>query len=366
MNKKGITLVATSLTFLLVAVGCGTLNSNGVKTSLANPTQLQIYNDSQSSQQPVKQNEIILEPAAQKFVETTANPPYPFDLGPIKAREALDKLQSGPVKKPPVDIQDLIIPGGPTGKVSIRIIKPKNAPKNLPVILYTHGGGWVLGNAHTHDRLIRELAVGSQSAVVFPNYSLSPEAKYPVALEEVYTVLDWVAKNGKKYGMNEKKITVAGDSVGGNISAAITLLAKDRKGPKIEKQLLFYPVTDAAFDTPSYHQFAAGYYLRRDTMQWFWDQYAPNPKQREEIYASPLRASIEQLKGLPKALIITDEADVLRDEGEAYANKLRQAGVLVTSVRFRGIIHDFVMLNDLAETESTRGAMLLSNAWLKQ
>lgn len=366
MNKKGITLAATSLTFLLVAAGCGPLNSNGVKTSLANPTQVQIYNESQSSLQPLKLNEIILEPAAQKFVETTANPPFPFDLGPIKAREALDKLQSGPINKPPVDIQDLIIQGGPTGKVSIRIIKPKKAPKNLPVILYSHGGGWVLGNVHTHDRLIRELAVGSQSAVVFINYSLSPEAKYPVALEEVYTALEWVAKNGKKYGMNENKITVAGDSVGGNITAAITLLAKERKGPKIEKQLLFYPVTDAAFDTPSYHQFATGYYLRRDTMQWFWDQYTINPKQREGIYASPLRASTEQLKGLPKALIINGEADVLRDEGEAYANKLRLAGVPVTSVRFRGIIHDFVMLNDLAETESTRGAMLLSNAWLKQ
>ncbi|MFC5651937.1 alpha/beta hydrolase [Paenibacillus solisilvae] len=351
MKKKGITLAATVLTFLLLA---------------ANPTQATISNDSQPSQPPVKQNEVILEPAAQKLVEKTANPPYPFDLGPVKAREELDKVQSGPVKKPAADIQDLTIPGGPTRKVSIRIIKPKKAPKHLPVILYSHGGGWVLGNAHTHDRLVRELAVGSQSAVVFTNYSLSPEAKYPVALEQVYTVLEWVAKNGKKYGMNEKKITVAGDSVGGNFSAAITLLAKDRKGPKIEKQLLFYPVTNAVFDTASYNQFATGYYLHRDTMQWFWDQYTTDPKQREEIYASPLRASIEQLKGLPKALIITDEADVLQDEGEAYANKLRQAGVPVTSVRFRGMIHAFVMFNDLADTESTRGAMLLSNSWLKQ
>lgn len=351
MKKKGITFATAGLTFLLL---------------VANPTQAIISNDLQPSQSPVKQNEVILEPAAQKHVETTANPPYPYDLGPIKAREALDKAQSGPVKKPAADIQDLTIPGGPTGKVSVRIIKPKNAPKKLPVILYTHGGGWVFGNAHTYDRLVRELAVGSQSAVVFTNYSLSPEAKYPVALKQVYTVLEWVAKHGKKYGMNEKKITVAGDSVGGNMSAAITLLAKARKGPKIEKQLLFYPVTNAAFDTASYDQFATGYYLRRDTMQWFWDQYTTDPKQRDEIYASPLRASNEQLKGLPKALIITDEADVLRDEGEAYANKLRQAGVPVTSVRFQGITHGFVMLNALAETESTRGAMLLSNAWLKQ
>lgn len=349
MKNKAAPLAAAALAFLLLAVA---------------PAQADIPGG--SPQQPSKQNEVVLESAAQTFVEKTANPPYPQDLGPVKAREALDKAQSGPVKKPAADIQDLTITGGPTGTVSIRIIKPKNAPKHLPVILYVHGGGWVTGDAHTHDRLVRELAAGSQSAVVFPNYTLSPEAKFPIALEQIYTALEWVAKNGKKYGMNEKKITVAGDSVGGNMTAAITLMAKDRRGPKIEKQLLYYPVTNAAFDTPSYQQFAVGYYLRRDTMQWFWDQYTTDPKQRTEIYASPLRASIEQLKGLPKAMVITDEADVLRDEGEAYADKLRQAEVPVTSVRIRGIIHDFAMLNDLAETESTRGAMLLSNAWLKQ
>jgi acetyl esterase len=320
-----------------------------------------------TGKEDLSQNQkVVLEPAAQQFADATANPPYLFDLGPEKGRQVVDEVQSGPVEKPDVDIEDLTINGGPSGEVSIRILKPKNASQDLPVILYTHGAGWVFGNEHTHDRLIRELAVGSQSAVVFTNYSLSPEARYPVAIEEVYAALQWVAENGKQYGMNPEKLSVAGDSVGGNMSAAITLMAKDRNGPKIRKQLLFYPVTDANFDTASYHQFATGYFLRRDAMEWFWDQYTTEPKQRNEIYASPLRATTEQLKGLPEALVITAEADVLRDEGEAYANKLREAGVPVTAVRFQGIIHDFVMLNALKDTDAAQGAMLLANSWLAQ
>jgi len=307
---------------------------------------------------------VTLEPEVQEFVESTANPPYLFDLGPIKGREAVDEVQSGEVEKTSVDIENLSITGGPSGEVSIRIFKPKNAPDNLPVILYTHGAGWVFGNAHTHDRLVRELAVGSNSAVVFTNYSLSPEARYPIAIEEIYAVLLWIAEKGRDYGMNPEKISVAGDSVGGNMSAAITLMAKERKGPKIEKQLLFYPVTDASFDTDSYNQFETGYFLRRDAMQWFWDQYTTSEKERNEITASPLRATVDQLKGLPKALIITAEADVLRDEGEAYGNKLRKAGVETTTVRYQGIIHDFVMLNALANTNAARSAIDLANLWL--
>ncbi|MFP7478853.1 alpha/beta hydrolase [Terribacillus saccharophilus] len=307
----------------------------------------------------------VLETEAQQFIEATANPPYLFDLGPNEGRKTVDDVQSGEIDKPEVDIEDITIPGGPTGEVSIRIIKPKQIDRNLPVILYSHGAGWVFGNAHTHDHLIRSLAVDSESVVVFPNYSLSPEVRYPVAIEEIYATLEWIAENGEEYGIDTDKITAAGDSVGGNMTAAITLMAKERKGPKISKQLLFYPVTDANFDTESYHQFAEGYFLRRDGMQWFWDQYTTDEQQRNEITASPLRATIEDLKDLPKALVITGEADVLRDEGEAYARKLQEAGVDVTSVRFQGIIHDFVMLNELAHTEAAKGAMLLANAWLK-
>ncbi|TYP78270.1 alpha/beta hydrolase [Paenibacillus methanolicus] len=310
-------------------------------------------------------SKVVLEEAARQFVEATANPPYLFDLGPAKGRETVDEVQSGDIAKPAVDIQDLTIQGGPSGEVSIRILRPQNAPAKLPVILYIHGAGWVFGNAHTHDRLVRELAVGAEAAVVFPNYSLSPEAKYPTALEEIYAVLQWIEASGEAQGMDTERLTVAGDSVGGNMTAVITLLAKERKGPKIRKQLLFYPVTDAGNDTGSYHEFATGYFLRRDAMAWFWDQYTTTASERETIYASPLRATKEQLEGLPEALVITAEADVLRDEGEAYANKLREAGVRVTTARFQGIIHDFVMLNALADTAAARGAMLLANAWLK-
>ena len=181
----------------------------------------------------------------------------------------------------------------------------------------------MFGNAHTHDRLIRELAVGANAAVVFPNYSLSPEAKYPTAIEESYAVAAWVAQHGAEQDLDPTRIAIAGDSVGGNMTAALTLLAKQRGDVSFVQQVLFYPVTDASFDTESYHQFAEGYFLRRDAMQWFWDQYTTDPAQRAEITASPLRASLDELAGLPPALVITGEADVLRDEGEAYAAKLR-------------------------------------------
>lgn len=309
---------------------------------------------------------LVLEPAALKFTQDTANPPYLFDLGPEKGRETVDAVQAGDTAKLPVDITDLTIDGGPTGQVSIRILRSPNVKKKLPVILYIHGAGWVFGNSHTHDRLIRELAVGSEAAVVFPNYSLSPEAKYPTAIEEIYATLLWIARNGKEHGMDTGRLYVAGDSVGGNMAAVITLLAKERKGPPIHKQLLFYPVTDAGMNTESYEEFAEGYFLRRDAMAWFWEQYITKPSEKEEIYASPLRATKEQLEGLPPALVITAEADVLRDEGEQYANRLREAGVRVIQTRFQGTIHDFVMLNALADTSAARGAILLANAWLKE
>ncbi|MDR4433865.1 alpha/beta hydrolase [Bacillus tequilensis] len=309
---------------------------------------------------------VQLEKAAQEFAEATANPPYLFDLGPEKGREAVDEVQSDPIDKLPVDIEDIMISGGPSGQVSVRIMRPQNAPAHLPVIVYIHGAGWVFGNEHTHDRLIRELAVGAQAAIVFPNYTLSPEAKYPTAIEEIYAVVKWAAENGRENGMIPESLTIAGDSVGGNMTAAVTLMAKARDDLNIRQQLLFYPVTDASFDTESYHQFATGYFLRKDAMMWFWDQYTTNSNERTEITASPLRATTEQLQGLPPALIITAEADVLRDEGEAYANKLREAGVPVTAVRFQGIIHDFVMLNALAKTEAARGAIDLATTWLRK
>jgi acetyl esterase len=307
----------------------------------------------------------VLEPAAQAFADATATPPYLADLGPVEGRKTVDEVQSGEIAKPAVDEEWLTVAGGPTGEVRIRIVRPQGAGGALPVVLYVHGAGWVFGNAHTHDRLVRELAVGAGAAVVFPEYDLSPEARYPVAIEQSYAAAQWVVAHGAEQDLDATRLAVAGDSVGGNMTAALTLLAKERGDVRFAAQVLFYPVTDASFDTPSYHQFAEGYFLRRDAMQWFWDQYTTDPAQRAEITASPLRASLEQLADLPPALVITGEADVLRDEGEAYAAKLRAAGVPVTAVRYQGIIHDFVMLNALRETHAASAAIAQAVATLR-
>ncbi|MEV7499738.1 alpha/beta hydrolase [Streptomyces sp. NPDC093018] len=306
----------------------------------------------------------VLEPAAAEFAAATAKPPFLFDLPPAEGRKAVDEVQSGDIEKPAVDEEWITVSGGPTGSVRARIVRPAGASGSLPVILYLHGAGWVFGNAHTHDRLVRELAVGARAAVVFPEYDLSPEARYPVAIEQNYTVARWVVEQGATKDLDGSRTAVAGDSVGGNMSAALTLMAKERGGPALVQQVLFYPVTDANFDTPSYHQFATGYFLRRDGMQWFWDQYTTDATDRAQITASPLRATTEQLSGLPPALVITGEADVLRDEGEAYATKLRAAGVPVTAVRFQGIIHDFVMLDALRDTHAARTAIELATRTL--
>jgi acetyl esterase/lipase len=308
----------------------------------------------------------VLEPAAQAFAEATAQPPYLFQIPPEEGRKAVDDVQSGEVDKPDVDEEWITVPGGPTGEVRTRIVRPAGSTGDLPVIIYIHGAGWVFGNAHTHDRLVRELAVGAGAAVVFPEYDLSPEHRYPVAIEQNWTVAQWVVAEGASQGLDATRIAVAGDSVGGNMTAALTIMAKQRGGVPLRQQVLFYPVTDASFDTDSYHQFAEGYFLRRDGMQWFWDQYTTDEAQRAEITASPLRATAEDLAGLPPALVITGEADVLRDEGEAYANHLRAAGVPVTAVRYQGIIHDFVMLNALRETHAAESAIGLAAGTLRR
>jgi acetyl esterase len=303
---------------------------------------------------------VTLEPAAREL------PPYLFDLGPARGRALVDQIQGRPVAKPAVDIRDIVIPGGPSSEVAVRIVRPQGAPSILPAVVYLHGAGWVFGNRHTHDRLVRELAVGARAAVVFPDYSLSPEVRYPTAIEECYAVASWVADHGIEHGLDPGRMAVAGDSVGGNMAIALSLLAAERHGAAFRQQVLFYPVTDACFDTASYQDFATGYYLRRDAMQWFWDQYIADPAQRSQATASPLRATHHQLASLPPTLVVTAEADVLRDEGEAFAGRLRQAGVPVTAVRFQGTIHDFVMLNALSGTQSARTALILATGVLRQ
>jgi len=299
----------------------------------------------------------VLEPAAQRLADATSQPPFLYELAPDVARKVLDDIQAAPIDKLEIDEKWITVPVA-VGDVQVRIVKPVDTDgRQLATVLYVHGGGWVLGNAGTHDRLVRELAVGVPAAVVFVEYDRSPEAHYPVAIEQAYATAQWIVRDGTTEGLDPTRLVVAGDSVGGNMTAALAILAKQRGDVTFLHQSLYYPVTDAAQDTDSYREFADGPFLRARSMAWFWDCYLPDRERRGEITASPLRASLDELAGLPEAFVIVDENDVLRDEGEAYARKLTAAGVRTTCVRYNGTLHDFMMLNPLRETAATAGAI---------
>jgi acetyl esterase len=305
-------------------------------------------------------------------LQQSGGPPI-YTLTPTEARKVLSGLQASSLEKvptaenPPAVIENKTIPGGRNGEISIQIVKPQDSDnKTLPVVMYFHGGGWVLGDFDTHERLLRELANGAHAAIVFVNYTLSPEAKYPQSLEEAYAATKWIAENGQSLNLDSSRLVVAGDSVGGNMATSVALLAIERGDPHIAFQLLFYPVTDANFDTQSYLKYQEGYWLARDGMKWFWSNYLSNDTNRKEPTVSPLQASIDQLSKLPPTLIIVGENDVLRDEGEAYAHKLMQAGVPTTATRYLGTIHDFVMLNPITDTPAPRGAIDQASHTLKE
>lgn len=250
----------------------------------------------------------VLEPVTQKFIDTlsaAAGPPL-YTLSPADARNVLTGVQAQSVAKLPASIQDTTFPVGLTGSTRIRIVRPDGARSALPVVMHFHGRGWILGDKDTHDRVTREIAVGANAAVVFVDYDRSPEARYPVAIEQAYAATRYVAGHGNQLNVDPTRLAVVGDSVGGNMAAAVTLMAQERGGPKIDFQVLFYPVTDADFETGSYSTF--GPWLTRRAMQWFWDAYLPDTARRQEITATPLNASLDQLRGLPDALIIVDEA----------------------------------------------------------
>jgi acetyl esterase/lipase len=307
----------------------------------------------------------VLEQASQEFVDATSTPPFIYELTPAEARKVLDDLQAKPIEKLPVEDRWITVPAD-VGDVQVRIVRPRNAVGTLPVIVYMHGGGWVLGNAHTHDRLVRELAVGTGAAVAFVEYDRSPEAHYPVAIEQGYATAQWIVRNGSDNRLDPNRMAVAGESVGGCMTAALALMANERGDVRFVQQSMWYPVTDAAMDTESYERFAEGYFLTAKGMAWFWDAYLPDVERRSEAFASPLCASDEQLEGLPPAFVIVDEADVLRDEGEAYAARLRAAGVPVTTVRYDGITHDFMMLSPLSGTQATRAAIAQAISMLRK
>ena len=250
--------------------------------------------------------------------------------------------------------------------VRIHITKPISIGTDAPVFIFIHGGGWVLGDYPTHRRLVRDLVVGSGAVAVFPDYTSSPEAHYPVAIDQIYAATKWVATHGDEIGVDGKNLAVVGNSVGGDMTAAVVLMAKDKNGPAIKLQVMLWPVTDANFETSSYKELGEGRFLTRNMMMWFWDNYLPDKNKRKEIYASPLQASLNELKGLPPTLIQVAENDVLRDEGEAYARKLDEAGVPVTLTRYGGLIHDYGLLNPIAKVPAVQTALLQAAATIKQ
>jgi acetyl esterase/lipase len=278
-------------------------------------------------------------------------------LSPRDARQVLTGAQNSvPVDLSGIDKSEKTIDFDGRGLV-LHIAKPAGAGANLPVFMFFHGGGWVLGDYPTHERLVRDLVVESGAAAVFPDYTPSPEAQYPTAIHQAYAATKWVSERGSEIGVDGHRLAVVGNSVGGNMAAVVSLMAKDRGGPNIRFQTLMWPVADADFDTASYKEFSEGYFLTRNMMIWFWDNYLKDTAQRREKYASPLRAPTAELQGLPPALVQTAHSDVLRDEGEAYARKLNQAGVEVMAVRYNGLIHDWGLLNPIATVPEVRTAI---------
>jgi acetyl esterase/lipase len=278
-------------------------------------------------------------------------------LSPADARAVLVGAQkSANVKLPPADVSEKTITADGRS-IRLTIVRPAGAKGALPAFMFFHGGGWILGDFPTHERLVRDLVSESGAVAVFVNYTPSPEAQYPVAIEQAYAATRWVAQNGAQINVDGTRLAVAGNSVGGNMAAVVALMAKARGVPALRSQVLFWPVTNANFEDASYDEFADGHFLTKNMMKWFWDAYTTDPKQRQEIYASPLLAGAEQLRGLPPALVQSAEKDVLRDEGEAYARKLDAAGVSVVATRYNGMIHDFGLLNVLSDVPTTRTAM---------
>jgi acetyl esterase len=311
----------------------------------------------------------VLDPRTRWFLQflKDSGRPQVFEVPLAEARAMFVKGQEAfAVPKLPAEVEDRAIPAGAGGELRIRIVRPVGDNTGLPVVMLFHGGGWVLGDADTYDAFARQIANGAGATVVHVEYSRSPEARYPVALEECYAATQWVVEHGQELGADATRLALTGDSAGGNLVAAVSLLAKQRSGPKIAAQVLIYPATGSSFETPSFQQFGEGYYLTAAASRWFWNQYAPDRSVDSEPTACPLHATIEQLQGLPPALIITAECDILRDEGEAYARNLTEAGVAVTCTRYLGTIHGFMGANALAETPAARAGIAQMNAMLRR
>ena len=270
--------------------------------------------------------------------------PVYYEMPPDDARAAYKKLRTaGPPGDAVAQVEDRMIPG-PGGEIPVRIYRP-DGDGPFPGLLFFHGGGWVLGDVDTHDRVCRTLANGAASVVLSVDYRRAPEHKYPAAADDCYAATVWLAEHSSELNVDASRLAVCGDSAGGNLAAVVPLMARDRSGPALAAQILIYPVTDHSFDTRSYRDNAEGYGLGQSAMRWFWDHYLDSESDGAQPYASPLRAG--DLSGLPPALVISAEFDPLRDEGEAYAERLREAGVDTRLTRCEGVVHGFVQTPDL-------------------
>jgi acetyl esterase/lipase len=299
-----------------------------------------------------------------KVLNSSGGPPLET-LPPLEAREVLVNAQAS-VR---VDLSGIeesektIVVDGYT--IELNVVRPEGVKGKLPVFMFIHGGGWVLGDYPTHERMVRELVVLTGFAAVFVNYTRTPDARYPQAINEIYAATKWVAEHGDEIDVDGKNLAIVGNSVGGNMTAVTALKAKEQGGPEIKVHIMMWPVTDANFERDSFKEFGDKRFLTTPLMKWMWDLYTPDTKQRKEIYASPVQATVDQLKGLPPALIQVAESDILRDEGEEYGRKLDEAGVKVTTVRYDGMIHDFGLLNGLAEEPAVRSLFEHAAAELK-
>jgi acetyl esterase len=287
-------------------------------------------------------------------------------LTPAEARKVLvDAQASVPLELPACDIEEKIISQDGL-QVSLTIVRPVGSKAVTPAFIFVHGGGWILGDFPTHERFVRDLVFDSGFTAVFVNYTPSPEAHYPTAIKEILAAARWVAAHGAEIRIDAGRLAIVGNSVGGNMAAAVALMAHHQGGPKFKCQAMLWPVTDANFDTGSYHEYAEGYFLSRAMMKWFWDAYTSDFAQRREIYASPLQATTEQLTGLPPALVQVAGNDVLRDEGLAYARKLDVAGVAVTVVNYENLIHDYGLLNAISQVPAVRDALHQTAEFLRK
>lgn len=286
-------------------------------------------------------------------------------LPPTEARKVLENVQSS-VNVDVSGIEETFRVINMDGmSIEIVVVRPEGVDKRLPVFMFFHGGGWVLGDYPTHKRLVRDLVVESGFACVFVEYSRSPEVKYPTAINECFAATKWVSQYGDEINVDGSRLALVGNSAGGNMTIVTALQAKSNNGPAIKCQILMWPYVDASTDFKSYKKYGKQRFLTTPLMEWMRNQYLSNESEHDDVYVSPLRATKSQLQGLPPTLIEVAENDILRDGAEELGRKLDEAGVSVTTVRFNGVIHDWGLLNGFAEMAPTKSLAIFSAVMLK-